>query len=99
MAEHSISADTIEQIGYALGEIASLATVINRNSIQSTQELNESKHNQLLLESLILSNEHLAAQIGYIADLCSAKIGGIETLGGAERWLLPPAYNVLQAAT
>lgn len=92
--EGAISADVIEQIQYALIEVAVMADTIRKNSILSTQEVSETGNLQLL-EALVASNERLAAQIGYVSDLCSSKLGGIELLGGAESWLMPPAYNVL----
>jgi|CXWJ01.1.fsa_nt_gi hypothetical protein len=76
-----------------MSKIASLARVINRNSIQSIDELSSSSDDHDLLEALIISNEHLAAQVGFLADLCASKIKFFETKGGAEKWLLPPAYH------
>lgn len=99
LQERTISTNAIKQVSYALGEIAELATVIKRNSIQSVVEMNEGEVGQEALEALILSNQHLAAQVGFIADLCAKNINSHVMMGGAEHWLLSPAYNALSEAT
>ena len=89
--ETSISPAALKQVGFALNEIAQIAKVINQNSVQSIQEMNED--DTRALESLILSTGYLASQVGYIADLCADKVGAGFLCDGAEEWLLPPAYN------
>jgi len=91
--ESTMNPEVIGQVGCALGQIAELATVIKRNSIKSIVEMNEGEDGQEALEALILSNQHLAAQVGFLADLCSRSVNSYVMNGGAEQWLLPPAYH------
>ena len=86
----AVTDSVIKQVNFAASEIAQIAQVIHRNAIQSTEEINSD--DSRLLEALVISNQNLALQIGYISDLISEKLNGIPTRGGAERWLMPPAY-------
>lgn len=37
----------------------------------------------------------LAAQVGWLAELLHAKLGGAPVIGDAETWMLAPAYHQL----
>ena len=82
------TAKNVEQVIMTLGEIACIA---DRLRTLGSNILEETDYEDAQ------TVRYLAAQIGWMADLASTKLGGGELFGGAETWLLPPAYNAIDS--
>jgi hypothetical protein len=86
----SINENTVNQLHFALLDIAETASYIRRlciDAVQSGSDIDDVAFNSC-------TAIRLAERIGYIADLCQTKIGGRgEVYGDAENWMMPPAYH------
>jgi hypothetical protein len=92
MADTQITSAALQQAGVALNELASLADSLDRECFFNHSELIEDRDT----EAVQLELDRLRAAIckmGWLADLASEKIGGDVARGGAEAWLLAPAYH------
>lgn len=92
MADSKITSAALRQAGIALNELATLANQLDdecRRTHGTLLEDRDAEGVQLELDRLRAS----ICQMGWLADLASEKIGGDIARGGAEAWLLSPAYH------
>ena len=85
----TLNQDAIEQAKLIASEIVILALTAKRISIDSLQMAGEDES----LASMLNCNQVITEKIGFLADLCSVKLGGSIGSGDAEDWMLPPAYH------
>ena len=85
----TVTESRIEQVKAALGEISSLAHAARHIAIESSMEAGANP----MLSALIDANQTMAEKIGFLSDLCLAKLGEVMHIGKAEEWMLPPIYH------
>jgi len=89
MAEKIIAESVAKQLEYVLSGIAENADALERLLIECVMDSKSDEIAQLLTAS-----QTLAQQIGWAADLGVQKLGGVMVMkGGAEAWMMPPAYH------
>jgi len=92
MADTQITSAALQQAGVVLNELATLASQLDRECCFTHGSLIQDRD----AEGVHLELDRLRAAIckmGWLADLASEKIGGDVARGGAEAWLLSPAYH------
>lgn len=86
---NTISKESIDQIDMAFSCIASSAMTIKRLTGQILDCNGVGNEAGALVDAL----EHVASNIGYIADRELKKLGSPGCIGGAEDWILPPSLR------
>ena len=84
----ALTCATVAQMQVSMNEIANLAWIAQRLVSDAGQSGGDDS-----TVALIHSSEILMQKIGFIADLCSGKLGGTMSTGGAEEWFMPPQYH------
>lgn len=84
---------TVAQLQVAMNEIANLAWVAQTLVSDAGQSGSDDS-----TVALIHAGGVLMQKIGFIADLCSVKLGGTMSTGGAEEWFMPPQYHDVEKA-
>ena len=92
MAEKIIAEATREQLEFMLHDIASNAETSRHLLLECMQQL--SGDTQQEVSNLLSAAICLIERTGWCADAAGIKIGGSFTIrGGAENWMMPPAYH------
>lgn len=90
MAKKIIAEPLVKQLHYLLSEISQNADAIAHLVCECVEAGDDLES----VNKLLFAARSIANQIGWAADLGGGKLGSVLVFkGGAEDWMMPPAYH------